>query len=232
MRFSFGAMIAAVALGTGTAGAQVGYPPAQSPFTDIETRHTLTTFVGYFSAKRDPAKVAPQSGPIGGFMYEWRASGPVHLGMSLATIGSKRTYLDPARPIASRDLGTQTEPLYAADAFLSLSLTGERSWHHLIPMVGAGVGMVTNAKSADVGGFRFGTRFAFPFGAGVRWAPGGGRFELRTDIKDWMYTIKYPQGYYASSTSGEAAILTGSTPASKWNHNFAMTVGGSYTFKW
>ena len=232
MRFIFGAVIASVAVATTTASAQVGYPPAQSPFIDIETRHGFTLLGGYFSAKRDPAKVAPQSGPMAGFMYEWRASGPVHLGMSVMSVNSQRLYLDPSKPISGRDLGTRSEPLYAADAFLSLALTGGRSWHNLIPMAGAGLGLVTNAKPADVGGFRFGTRFAFPMSAGVRWLPGGGRFELRADIKDWMYTIKYPQGYYASSTSGEAAILTPTTDASRWTHNFAMTVGGSYTFKW
>jgi hypothetical protein len=214
-----------------SARAQVGYPPAQSPFADVETRHELTAFGGYFSAKRDPAKVAPQSGPLAGLQYVWRASGPVHLGFSMLAINSERTELDPSKSISGRTVGTSSEPLAAAEAFLAVSLTGERSWHNLVPVVGAGLGLITNFQGADVGGFRFGTRFAFPWGAGVRWIPGGGRFELRADVKDWMYTIKYPQAYYTSSTSGEAAILSANTRTSRWTNNFAMTVGGSYTFK-
>ena len=226
-----GALAGLFAVAASPAAAQVGYPPAKSPFMDVEQRHEITPFFGYFSAKVDPAKVAPQSGPMGGLMYQWRASGPVHLGLSFMTVNSKRTELDPSKPVATRVVGTETRPLYAAEGFLAVSLTGERSWHHLMPMVGAGLGLITNAKGADVGGFRFGTRFAFPWGVGVRWIPGGGSLQLRADVKDWMYTIKYPQAYYQSTVSGESAILAGGTQASRWTNNFAMTFGGSYTFK-
>ncbi|HET9426643.1 MAG TPA: hypothetical protein VFO55_14870 [Gemmatimonadaceae bacterium] len=222
---------AGLALATATAGAQVGYPPASSPFLDVEQRHAVTGFFGYFSAKRDPAAVAPKGGPMGGLQYEWRASGPLHLGMSFMTVASERTTLDPSKPIAERVVGTEKQPLFAADGFLAVSLTGERSWHHLMPVVGAGLGLITDTKNADVGGFRFGTRFAFPWSVGVRWIPGGGSLQLRADVKDWMYTIKYPQAYYTSSTSGEAAIVPTNVPASRWTNNFAMTVGGSYTFQ-
>jgi hypothetical protein len=100
-----------------------------------------------------------------------------------------------------------------------------------MPMVGAGLGLISNAKAADVGGFRFGTRFAFPWSVGVRYVPGGGSFQLRADIKDWMYTISYPQAYFTSSTTGETAIAPSTAPTSRWTNNFAMTVGGSFTFK-
>jgi hypothetical protein len=211
------------------AHAQVGYPPAQSPFTDVEERHTITVFGGYFSAKKDVAKVAPQSGAMGGLQYEWRASGPLHLGTSVMGVNSARTTLDPAKPIASRVVGTESQPLIAGDLFLAVALTGERSWHSLMPMLGAGLGIVSDLKGADVGGFRFGTRFALPWSVGVRIIPSRS-FQLRAEIKDWLYTIKYPQGYYSSST-GDDPILSAGTPASRWTNNFAMTVGGSFTFK-
>ena len=214
-----------------TATAQVGHAPAKSPFVDVEQRHELTLYGGYFSAKKDPAKVAPQSAPMLGFQYLWRASGPVNLGLGLMTVNSKRLVLDPSTPIATREVGTQSQPLYAGEAFLSVALTGERSWHHLMPMAGAGLGLITNGKDADVGGFKFGTRFAFPWGAGVRWIPGNGRFAMRADIKDWMYTIRFPQAYYTSAVSSEPAILAAGTPPSRWTNNFAMTVGASISFK-
>jgi hypothetical protein len=221
----------AMVLSASVARGQVGHEPAKSPFVEVEQRHEFTIFGGYYSAKKDPAKAAPQSAPTGGFLYQWRASGPVHIGMSMMTVNSDRRQFDPAKPVATRDLGVSSEPIYGADAFMALALTGDRSWHNLVPMVGAGGGIVTNLKGADIGGFRFGTRFAFPWGAGVRWIPGGGRFALRADVKDWMYTIKYPQAYYAATVSGEAAILAPGTPTSRWTNNFAMTLGGSLTFK-
>src|ERR1041384_7585168 len=85
-------------LAASTAGAQVGTKPAKSPFIDLEHRHEITFFGGWFNAKKDPAKVAPQAAPLGGLMYTWRASGPANIGMSFMTVGSKRTTLDPAQP--------------------------------------------------------------------------------------------------------------------------------------
>jgi hypothetical protein len=222
-------LFVAVGNGRGVASAQVGYPPARSPFQDLEKTHELTPLFGYFSAKRDPAGVAPRGGAMTGLQYEWRATGPLHLGLGFMTVNSERTRLNPSQPIASRSLGSRSQPLYAVDGFLALSLTGERSWHHVVPMVGAGLGLISDTKNADIGGFKFGTRFAFPWGAGVRWVPGGGHLQVRADVKDWMYTIAYPQSYYVSTTS-DPPILTSRTPTSRWTNNFAMTVGVSYIF--
>lgn len=223
------AMVMTLGAGARLASAQVGYPPARSPYLDVDQTQELTPFFGYFSAKKDPAKVAPASASVGGFEYEWRATGPLHLGVDLLGINSNRTSLDPSKPPASRILGTASQPLYALDGFLALSLTGERSWRHIMPMVGGGLGLVSDFRGGDVGGFKFGTRFAFPWGAGVRWVPGGGHLQLRGDVKDWMYTIVYPESYYVSTTT-DAPLLTSTVGRSRWTNNFAMTVGVSYIF--
>jgi hypothetical protein len=225
-----GAVLACMIVGGATrASAQVGYPPQQSPFIDVEKTHELTPFFGRLGTKDDPAGVAPRGGTLAGLQYEWRAAGPLHLGTSFMYVNSSRLTLNPSKPVATRSLGVSSEPLYAGDAFLALSLTGARSWYHFMPMVGAGVGLISNTKDQDVGGFKFGTRFAFPWSAGVRWVPGSGHLQLRADMKDWMYTIAYPQSYYISTT-GDAPILTAKTRQSRWTNNFAMTVGVSYTF--
>ena len=42
-----------------------------------------------------------------------------------------------------------------------MSLTGARSWHDLVPEIKAGVGFLSDFKGkADVGDFKYGTRFA------------------------------------------------------------------------
>jgi hypothetical protein len=223
--------LALAAIAATTLRAQVGYPPQKSPFLDVEQTQELTLFGGWFNAKHDPAGAAPQAGPMFGFQYEWRATGPLHLGFSTAAIKSQRDYLDPAQPEATRIAETKDKLLIASDAFLAVSLTGARSWHNLMPMVGAGLGFVANGGQADAGGFNFGTHFAFPWSAGVQWVPGGGSLRLRADVKDWMYQIKYPQGYYTAASTTIPAILTSKTPTSMWTNNFAMTVGASFTFK-
>jgi opacity protein-like surface antigen len=223
-----GAGVAIVALLARPAAGQVGYPPERSPFVDVEQTQEITALFGYYSAKRDPARVAPQSAAMAGLQYEWRASGPLHLGLEFMGTNSERTTLDPSKAPAARDLGTSSHRIYAADAFLAVSLTGARSWHHLMPMTNLGLGLVSDFKGPDVGGFKFGTRFAFPWGAGVRWVPGG-HIQLRADVKDWMYSVVYPESYYISSTT-DPPILTSKVARSRWTNNFAMTVGVSYFF--
>jgi hypothetical protein len=211
------------------ARAQVGYPPSKSPYLDVDKTMDLTALGGWFSAKKDPARVAPQSAAMGGLQYEWRAAGALSLGSDFLFVNSQRTTIDPSKAPAARTLGTSSNPLYLIDGFLGVSLTGERTWHHLMPMTNAGLGLISDFKGSDAGGFRFGTRFAFPWGAGVRWIPGGGHIQVRADVRDWMYSIAYPEGYYVTTTA-DPPVLTGNVARSRWTNNFAMTFGVSYLF--
>jgi hypothetical protein len=206
----------------------VGFPPARSPFVDVDQTQELTPFIGYFSAKHDPAKVAPTGALTAGLQYEWRGGGPFHIGMDFMYVNSTRTPQDPSKPFATRSLGSQPNPLYAVDGFMALSLTGDRSWHHVIPMAIVGAGLISDFKGPDVGGFQYGTQFTVPWGLAVRWVPGG-RFQLRADARDWLYRIAYPEGYYISTTT-DSPILSATTPRSKWGNNFALTLGLSWFF--
>ena len=85
---SFFTAAAAVALLASTAGAQVGYPPERSPYRDVEFRQELTLFSGYYAAGQDPAKVAPQSGPMLGLRYDVRVGGPASLTARVARVFS------------------------------------------------------------------------------------------------------------------------------------------------
>ncbi len=216
-------------VGSPVAVAQVGYPPTTSPYRDLETRQELTLIGGVFKAHRDPANVAPQGGAIVGVHYEWRASGPAHLTAELARITSDRRLIDPARNGTARELGTVNRPLYAADAALAMALTGARSWHGIVPEVHAGLGLVSDFRSAaDSGGFKFGTRFALNGGAGIRWVPGGS-LQVRADWNDRLYTIAYPEPYYTAPTGGTAVVSSGQAK-SFWTNNSAFTLGISYLF--
>jgi hypothetical protein len=211
------------------ARAQVGHPPAQSPYRDLEFRQELTPFVGYFAASKDPAGVAPRSGPMVGLRYEVRVGGPAQLTVRTARVFSERSAVDPTKPQATRRLPTQSWPLYTGDVSLALNLTGQKSIRRLVPVFGAGIGVVSDFKSkADVGGYKFGTSFAFLVGGGVRWVPGG-RFQLRADVTDHLYQIQYPDAYLLS-TNGNPPVVSASTGKSSWQHNAAITVGASYMF--
>lgn len=225
---SFLPAIAAVALLATGAGAQVGYPPERSPYRDLEFRQELTLLTGYYAASKDPAGVAPQSGPMVGLRYDVRVGGPASLTARVARVFSERAVINPLLAAPQRDLGTQSWPLYLSDVGLTIALTGQKSLHHLVPVLGAGVGVASDFRKEDVGGFRIGTTFAMNFGAGVRWVPGGS-FQLRADVTDHLFQISYPTTYYVPPTSG-GAVLGGSQSRNVWKHNAALTLGASYLF--
>ncbi|PYP67003.1 MAG: hypothetical protein DMD26_06005 [Gemmatimonadetes bacterium] len=78
MKFRVSALIALLTIGS-TASAQVGYPPARSPYLDLTYSQELTAIFGYYVGREDPAGVAPGNGSLAGVHYEWRAGGPAHL---------------------------------------------------------------------------------------------------------------------------------------------------------
>jgi len=211
-------------------GAQVGYPPSRSPYIDLEHAQEFTFIAGEYHAHRDPANVGPQSGLLLGAHYEWRAGGPAHLTAEFARVSSDRRLINPFKPAtAGRELGQTGRPLYTGDVGLGLSLTGGKSWHHIVPEIGGGMGLISDFHAqADSGGFKFGTRFALTWGAGIRVVPGG-NWQIRGDIKNRLYTIGYPQTYYVAPAGG-TAVIPQTQAKSFWTNNPAFTLGLSYLF--
>jgi hypothetical protein len=227
----FAACLLVVSAAPGVLRAQVGYPPAQSPYFDLLYRQEITPFAGYFLASEDPAKVAPRSGPMVGVRYEVRIGGPAQLAARVARVFSERQIIDPTKPVAQRSLGVKDWPLYTGDVNLAINLTGQKSFFRLVPVLNAGIGIASDFKGGgDVGGYKFGTAFAFSFGGGVRWVPGG-RFQMRADFADYLYQLQYPQSYtIGNSSAGVPPVLKASQGRGSWQHNLALTIGASYLF--
>jgi len=225
------ALIALLSIIASTAGAQVGYPPTRSPYLDLTYSQEITAIAGYYWGRSDPAGVAPKSAALAGVHYEWRAGGPAHLTGELVRIASSRTVLDPSKPAASRSLGEQSWPIYGADFGLGMSLTGARSWHELVPEIKAGVGFLSDFKGkSDIGGFKYGTRFALTWGAALRYVPSGGsRYQIRADLTNRLSSIRYPDAYFRPTTTGVTPILTGKDQ-SVWRNNPSLSIGLSYLF--
>jgi hypothetical protein len=212
-----------------TVMAQVGHQPARSPFLDLEHSQELTLISGVFHGHRDAADVAPQGGFLIGGHYEYRATGPVHLVAEIVRISSDQRVIDPFKVGLARELGTESRPLYSANVGLGLSLTGAKSWHHIVPEVNSGVGLISDFRSqADSGGFKFGTRFAFNWGAGIRYVPGG-HWQLRGDITNRFYTVGYPEAFYIAPPGG-TAVIPATQAKSFWLNSPAFTLGVSRLF--
>lgn len=219
-------MIAVGILAT-SAEAQVGHTPAESPFRDLFYRQEATLFTGYYAAGSDPVGVAPQGGPMLGVRYEVRVGGPAQFSVRAARVFSERMVLDPAKPVAERNTGTVTVPLYLVDLGITFNLTGQKSYLGLVPVASVGGGIASNfSAQRDTGDFRFGTPFAISLGGGLRYVREG-PFQLRLDVLDYLYQIRYPNTYF-QSVGGVAPVRRGSQSA--WTHNVAVTLGASYQF--
>ena len=235
-RSTLGILAVLVALATPAAAQQVGYDPAHSPYKDVSWRQGLTPFAGWYSAALDPARVAPQSAPMYGLRYDIELAGPAQFMVRTALASGQRNVIDPRQPAATRLLGQKPSNLLLTDLGLIINLTGQRSWHNVIPLLEFGAGVASDLTPAkDVGNYKFGgtagTTFALTFGGGVRYVPGGRfeRWEVRGDVTDYLFAIKYPGSYFASTSSGPGVLPFGSS-ASHWRHNAGLTLGLSYRF--
>ena len=115
LRASIGAIAVGTLLSAGSRlaaqGTRVGYPPASSPYVDLPFSQEFTFIGGMYHAHRDIADVGPQSGPISGVHYEWRAGGPAHITGEVAYISSDRRLIDPLKSGELRELGQTSRPL-------------------------------------------------------------------------------------------------------------------------
>lgn len=232
MKIPIAAGLAVLLLATTAAGAaaqDVGYLPAESPYRDIGTRQELTAFAGYYSGADDPAGVAPTSGPVAGVRYEIRLGGPAQFYASLAGARTDRTVLDPTKGPDERVLGVQDVNLMLADVGISVNLTGQKSWHNVVPVVAAGLGIASDLTTRDPGGFRLGTPFAMSFGGGLKWMSSG-RIAVRADITDHMFQVRYPNSYFQAPAAGVPPVLEPNAKQNVWTHNAALTLGLSYRF--
>jgi hypothetical protein len=212
------------------ATAQVGHAPEDSPYRDLEHRQEITLLGGWVKARHDPAGVAPQSAPMVGARYEFNLAGPLSLSSDITALFASRDVIDPSKPKAQRTPRTEDARVYSADLALAMNLTGRKSWHHLVPQVRAGIGLLRSSAADDSSGFHFGTPFAFSFGGGLKLVPGRtGRVQFRADFTDRLFKLSYPDTYYRLA-SDNTAVLDRSTPKSFYTHHAAFTLGVSYLF--
>ncbi len=219
----------ALAFSVATAGAQVGHLPAKSPFVDLESGHELTFFGGTFSAARDPVGVAPRSGPMFGLRYEKTVGGPASLMVRFARVNSERFPVDTSMSGAAAQLGRRNVSLNLLDANVVVNLTGQKTWHSLVPVLNLGAGIASCACNVELDPYRFGTPFAFSLGGGVRYVPGG-RFQLRVDVNDYLYQLKYPTAYFVAPAAGTEPFAAPDQAKSFWKNNLGLTLGASYLF--
>jgi hypothetical protein len=220
------AALFAVSLAATPVAAQVGYEPDKSPFRDLPWKQSLSFFAGGLDTGRDPADVGPQPGWLAGVRYDLRIGGPMSLVGRLGGAPTSRRVISPLSPVASRYLGDQSSQLLMADLGIAMNLTGQKSWRRVVPVVSGGVGVATDFRGTpDDGGYRFGTRFMFTLGAGVRYQTDG-RWEPRVDFTNYLWQLQYPPEYRQTPSDGSDPVI--SSRKAPWMGNHLWSVGLSY----
>ena len=163
-----------------------------------------------------------------GARYLIHVGGPAFLMAKWSHVRSQRLAIDPTKTGTARQLGTHDVSLNVYDVDLAFNLTGQKSFHHIIPVLNVGAGVASCGCSVPNDPYTFGTPFAFTFGGGLRWVPGG-RFQLTADWNDYLYQLKYPTAYYLAPTGGTAAVPS-TQQRSFWKGNRALTIGASLLF--
>lgn len=203
----------------------VGSEPGRSPFRDLETSQQLTLSAGWFDATKDAARVGPKPAPLFSLRHDIHLAGPAWLTTRYSTVRSERNVIDPGMPAAERDQGVQSVTHHIADVGLTLALTGRKSWRNLVPTFGGGVGLTSDFGTADIGGYRFGTKFAFTFGPGLR-IPLSNGYSVRVDLTNHVYQFQYPSTFFTAASDG-SRVLTDTRQRSGWRSNWGLTAGAS-----
>ena len=203
----------------------VGSLPDKSPFLDLHDGMRFGLVAGWLATGSDPVGVGPKSAPMLGLRYDVAIGGPVYLTGSLFGTSTTRTVLDYTKSRATRDIGTQSTGLVNANVAIAMSLTGQRSWHRLQPLVNLGVGVVSApGDKVDISGYKFGTQFSFSYGFGVRYATGRNS-ELRFDLNQYWWQLKYPPLY--RSTQGDPVAIRATGSLDSYTANTALTIAWS-----
>jgi len=192
-----------------------------SPYVNFNQKHGLEFYTGYFAGNTGDAHVGPQGSWLVGADYFLHIGGPAFAQARLTYAGSKRTMFDPVGP---QNLGVVSSPLYMFDLGIYASVTGEKTWHKILPLVGFAMGLAYDPQKPDVGGYAFGTKFYLGIGGGIAWrvAP---RWVGRVDVWDYLWQLKYPGTYIASGGGG---ILPAGSPDKEWTNNGLFSIGVSY----
>ncbi len=206
---------------------QVGYPPAASPFTDLEYKQEITPFGGWATASTDAANILPQSASIVGLRYQVYIGGPVSFDADFSRMASTRNVIDPTQIATKRLVGTADAAVYGVNVGIALGLTGRKSWHHVVPEIRVGAGVVSSETKDDASGYTFGTPFALTFGGGLKFVSRG-RLQIRADAGERLYKQKYPDSFFQPASDNSTVLTTESR--SFWTNQTLLTVGVSVLF--
>jgi hypothetical protein len=209
----------------GTADAQVGYPPADSPFRDIDKKWSLTALYGQSYGDGGKLGVGPHDGTTYGGRLELVLGAPLAVALTGSWGQFIRDILVPVDSVTPPDHRQIDQDLLMIEAAIQLNLTGRKTWHRLAPFLALSAGWVqgsetANALKADVSGYQFGSQFYWSPSAGTRLFLTRQLF-LRADARYVSWKLSYPHSN---------ADLIPDNKFEEWDGNFEWRAGLGFAF--
>jgi hypothetical protein len=213
--------------------AQVGHRPEASPYRDLQAKRVLSFVGGYLSGSSGAANVGPGSGSLAGARFDLYLSGPASATFGAGVANLERILIDPTMGPANRTLDTTSQSVLLLDAGIDVLLTGEKTWHGVIPYVGGGMGFALGGSvDADsLSGYSFSTHFTAGPHIGI-WLLPSRRFTFKIEGRDILWRLKYPEGFFTTPANApdELPVLDGNVMKdTQWVHHLTLTFTLGYT---
>ena len=119
--------------------------PRTARIATSRPRQEFTFFGGHYSAAKDPIGVAPRSGPMFGAPLPDSRRRPRVPDGALVARQQRPFAIDPTKTGTARQLGKHNVSINLFDIDLALNLTGQKSFHHIVPVMNFGGGIGTAA---------------------------------------------------------------------------------------
>jgi hypothetical protein len=180
------------------------------------------------------AGVGPVDGSLAGIRADFGVTGALDLFGAITASDLTRLLIDPTQGTEDRVLGTAGQRVFLVDAGLVLRLTGEKTWHGLLPYAGLALGAAIGTKVPEdsLSGFDFGFHFQTSPQIGVRMHLGGGIF-LRIEGRNVLWRLSYPDVFFeepADDPDSPPVLNPLTQGQSQWTHHPLLLVGLGYGF--
>lgn len=228
VRLTIATLVTCAVAGSRPAVAQViGRLPANAVMQDLNDRQRFGTFAGWLTTGLDPAGLRTHAGPVFGARYDVLMSGPTYFSMRLFGVKSSHDVMDPNAPAANRRVGTASSNQLGFESTLQISLTGQRAWHGVQPLVNFGAGVIGGvANQFDAGRYAPGTSVLYSYGLSARFTTGQNS-ELRADASWLIFQVRYPE-HFRTTTAADNTPIRATGSLTPFTTNRALTLAWTW----
>ncbi len=202
-----------------------------SPYRFIEGSHDFGVMFGIVQENRGAMGIGPGGGSLLGGRYAIELSGPLALEAAGYLIPTDRVVYDAVPGKGLVPLGNTDTMIGGLDVRMRFSLTGDRTWHGVVPFLMAGGGIAGNLSgpsefTAEIPAAErvgFGPSFLGIMGGGTRWIPFQ-RLTLRVETSLSIWKVETPLGFSEVKEDLEVFV------DQEWLGVGSLVFGASYRF--